>query len=278
MTLEREKILRQLRACESFLSELSPAHKKQRQILVVRDYLICLLEPSKFPTNQCEDLRRLSLEYGVDEHTDVKEWVARGCGYVVLLHGRFPEKIQGVPVANIPLCDPNNKENWMGWTKKNLEEKGYTVACPVIVDVWKASYQQWKEELDKLTINEDTVLVGLSAGGYALLRYLSETGKKVKKLILVAPGAPGMDRDNGSKLPGEDEFYSYQITPHLRYQVQKRIVVFVSNDEDYILRAVEMYKKVLDANVIELDNRGHFSFLIKELPELLNEITENGGV
>ena len=191
---------------------------------------------------------------------------------VILLHGRFPERINGVLITDIFLCDPNNEGNWMGWTKKQLRKMGYSVACPIITDVWKASYFQWKEELDKQKIDENTILVGLSAGGYAILRYLGETGKKVKKLILVAPGAPGMDRDDGPKLPDEDEFYSYKITPPLKSQIQDRIVVLVSNDKDFILRAVEMYKEVLNANVIKLENMGHFSFLIKELPELLQEI------
>lgn len=62
---------------------------------------------------------------------------------VILLHGRFPERINGVLIANIPLCDPNNEGNWMGWTKKQLQERGYAVACPIIVDVWKAPYSQW---------------------------------------------------------------------------------------------------------------------------------------
>ena len=109
---------------------------------------------------------------------------------VVLLHGIFPEKFDGVLIADIPSCDPNNDANWMGWTKRRLQEKGYVATCPVIVDVWNASWKQWKTELDKVTFDEDTVLVGLSGGAYALLRYLGESGKRVKKLILVAPAAP----------------------------------------------------------------------------------------
>ena len=195
---------------------------------------------------------------------------------VVLLHGRFGERINGALIADIPLCDPNNEGNWMGWTKKQLQEKGYAVACPVIADVWKAPYSQWKEELDKMQIDENTILVGLSAGGYALLRYLGETGKKVKKVILVAPGGAAGDRSQfageEALLPHEGEFYSHKITSSLRSQIQERVVVFVSNDSEYILRAVEMYKDVLNAKEVKLENLGHFSFLIKELPELLQEI------
>lgn len=58
---------------------------------------------------------------------------------IVLLHGLWPEKINSTLVADIPLCNPNNEGNWMGWTKKRLEEKGYTVTCPVVVDAWKGT-------------------------------------------------------------------------------------------------------------------------------------------
>ncbi len=42
---------------------------------------------------------------------------------VILMYGRFSEKIDGTPIIDIPLCDPSNEGNWMGWTKKDLEEK-----------------------------------------------------------------------------------------------------------------------------------------------------------
>lgn len=192
---------------------------------------------------------------------------------VVLLHGRFPERINGELIADIPLCDPNNEGNWMGWTKKRLQERGYDVSCPVIVDVWKAPYEQWKRELDKIQIDENTVLVGLSAGGYAILRYLGESGKRVKKVILVAPGSRHAATD-ADPLPSKDEFYGFEITSDINRQIRDGVTVLVSNDSLEILRSVEMYKSVLGAKEITLENVGHFSFLIKELPELLQEIVE----
>ncbi len=191
---------------------------------------------------------------------------------VVLLHGRFAERINGTLIADIPLCDPNNEGNWMGWTKKELEKRGYDAVCPVIVDVWGARYEQWKAELDKVRIDENTILVGLSAGGYAVLRYLGESGKKVKKVILLAPGSPG-DLGSVPVLPYTEEFYAYPITKVIQSLVREQIVIFVSNDADYILRGVAFYKTVLNPRVVELENRGHFSFLIPELSELLEEIT-----
>ncbi len=192
---------------------------------------------------------------------------------VVLLHGRWPERIEGKLIADIPLCNPNNEGNWMGWTKKQLEEKGYDVTCPIVADAWKAPYEEWKEALDQLVIDESTILVGLSAGGYALLRWLSETGKSVKKVILVAPGSRNILIDlTREKLPYEDEFYACKITSELRSQIQERVVIIVSNDDEVVRRSFEWYVPILDANVVELEGRGHFSFLIPELPELLEEV------
>jgi predicted alpha/beta hydrolase family esterase len=192
---------------------------------------------------------------------------------VILLHGRFSQRIEGKLIADIPLCNPNNEGNWMGWTKKRLEVQGYGVACPVVVDVWKARYEEWKEILDQIIIDEDTILVGLSAGGYALLRWLTETGKRVKKIILIAPGSKSIVHDSHRvKMPYEDEFYACEITSGLKAQIEEQVIIIVSTDDEVIGRTYEGYVPLLDAKVITLENRGHFSFLIPELPELLEEI------
>ncbi len=191
-----------------------------------------------------------------------------------MLHGRWPEKIDGKLISDIPECDSNNENNWMGWTKKRLEEKGYIVICPIVADAWKATWEEWKTEIDKCAIDEHTILVGLSAGAYALLRWLGESGQKIKKLVLVAP-ASGMllrdkDRDFG---PSEKEFYEYEITSALQSQIQDGTTIFVSKDDwPAILQSAEMYQNLLNAKVIKLENFGHFSFLIKKLPQLLEAI------
>lgn len=161
----------------------------------------------------------------------------------------------------------------MGWTKKKLEENGYSVTCPIVADAWKASYAEWKEQLDTIEVNESSILVGLSAGGYALLRWLGETGKKVRKVILVAPSSKLILNDpSREKLPFEDEFYSYDMTPSLKSQIQEQAVIFVSNDYAGILRSVAFFKEILNARVVELEGLEHFSFLIPTVPELLEEI------
>lgn len=191
---------------------------------------------------------------------------------VVLLHGRWPERFNGTLIQDIPLCDPNNEGNWMGWTKKKLLELGYEAACPIIENAWKAPYSEWKAKLDETRIDERTTLVGWSAGGGAILRYLSESGKRVKKVILVAPGSKYTSTD-ADPLPSKAEFYGEDILPSLRAQIQNGTTILVSNDSPEILKSVRLYRGILNASVVELEGRGHFSFLIPELPELLDEIT-----
>jgi len=196
---------------------------------------------------------------------------------VILLHGRWPEKIDGKLIKDIPECDSNNPNNWMGWTKERLQERGYEVICPTVKDAWWAKYEEWKRELDKCGIDENTILVGLSASCYALLRWLGESDQKIKKLILIAPGSPLLleERDR-EPAPFEKEFYEYELTATIQEQIKEGTTIFVSrNDWQGIRDSADMYQKLLNAKVVWFD-LGHFSFLIKTLPELVEEILKVG--
>jgi predicted alpha/beta hydrolase family esterase len=187
---------------------------------------------------------------------------------VILLNGRFPEKINGVSILDIPECNPNNENNWMGWAKKELEEKDFEVICPIIPEVWKAGYSIWKKELDKLIIDQQTTLVGLSAGAGVLLKYLTDTKKSIKKLILLAPASYPHDENP------EGHFPRPKISTSLKDQIKEKVVIFISDDEPYqnLREWAPEFQKELDAKLIEVKNYGHFSFLIKDFPELLEEV------
>lgn len=186
---------------------------------------------------------------------------------VILLHGQFSEKIDGVPVADIPECNPNNENNWMGWTKKELQKRGYRVTCPIVPKVWKAMYSDWEKALDETGVDEDTVLVGLSAGAAACVRYIIETKITINKLILIAPAR------RASKDTPDQTFYDFAIGVDTPKQIKNGTTIFVSNDDwSGILDAVKIYERELKAKVVRFEDRGHFSFLIKTFPELVEDI------
>ena len=193
---------------------------------------------------------------------------------VILMYGRFSEKIDGTPIVDIPLCDPSNAGNWMGWTKKELEKKNYEVYAPQITKVWESPYSKWKKVIDEIGVDENTTLVGLSAGGAAVTRYITEEKKKIKKLILIAP-ARYRDGDD-DPCPTSGEFYDFKISDSVRKQIKNGVTIFYDTADPVVKPAhIHMYKEQLNAKVVLVNGYGHFSFLIPTFPLLLNEIFAN---
>lgn len=185
---------------------------------------------------------------------------------IVLLYGIFSEEL-----ATLPECNPNDDRNWMGWTKKQLLERGYQAICPIIPKVWEAPYGEWKKALDESGIDANTILVGLSAGGVACIRYISEEKKTISKLVLIAPAKYTEKEDSRANT---NDFYNFHISDDVKNQIKNRTTIFVSDDEPYIdiQDAVKIYEKKFNAKVIQFSDKGHFSFLMKTFPELLEEI------
>ena len=190
------------------------------------------------------------------------------------MYGRFSEKIDGVPIIDIPLCNPGNEGNWMGWTKKELEKKNYEVYAPQVTKVWEAPYSEWKRVIDEIGVDENTTLVGLSAGGAAITRYISEGKMEIKKLVLIAPARYSEGGDDPS--PTSDEFYDFEISDSVKKRIKNGVTIFYDTADPVVKSVhVQMYKEQLDAKVVLADGYGHFSFLIPTFPPLLSEILTN---
>ncbi|MCX6807619.1 MAG: histidine phosphatase family protein [Patescibacteria group bacterium] len=184
---------------------------------------------------------------------------------VIILHGA-PTKDR----SNEPNYVPDNVRHWLGWLKENLEQNGFSVTNPQMPIPWQPEYENWKKEIEKLDIDENTTLVGTSAGGTFWVRWLGETKKRVKNLFLIAP----------SKIKWEErhylnDFVNFEIDPEIKNRVEN-IIIFVSNDSPGIIQSCKIYKKALLAKLIKLENRGHFTAFNnpenKKFPELLKEI------
>ena len=186
----------------------------------------------------------------------------------IIIHGSNPkdkEKIKrGVPTQN--------KRNWLSWLKGKLEEKGIKTDTPLMPKNESPLYEDWKNEIENLFVDENTILVGQSAGGGFLVRWLGENEIKSKKLILVAPAIV------------HNEEYSY-LEKMLKFKINKNIknntgeiVIFVSDDErEGIKKSVKILHEHLGGKLIELKGKGHFTMkysIEKAFPELLKEVLE----
>lgn len=168
-------------------------------------------------------------------------------------------------------CPPNaddiipHEKRWMNWLATQLQHKGFNAVAPDIPEPWDPKYKDWSDEVEKFDIDENTVLIGHSCSCAFLVRWLLELHRKVKKLVLVAPGIIS-DRDFA--------LYDFDLPDDASFVADER-VIFVSNDKVNILKSVDLYKESLNAHVVHLENKGHFTIFDMgkvEFPELLEEV------
>lgn len=88
----------------------------------------------------------------------------------VILHGSFG----------------SNEGNWFPWLKKELQNRGKQVFVPQMpVGIEKQNFESWSNELDKLAIDENTIIIAHSIAPVFVCKYLIKNNIRVKKLIFV---------------------------------------------------------------------------------------------
>lgn len=178
---------------------------------------------------------------------------------VIILHGCPPNEETVTPKS----------ERWMNWLAETLSRKGFHAIAPDLPTSWAPKYEEWKKEFEKYPVTENTLLIGHSCGAAFLVRWLLDTKKKVRKLILVAPAKiPETETDT------RQDLYQFELTSDAS-KIAGEIVVFTSNDFPHHLKSLELYKNALHPRVITLKNKFHFLFFqtkTNEFPELLQEV------
>lgn len=183
---------------------------------------------------------------------------------VVIVHGSNSKDREKIKEGYAP----QNKRNWIPWIKEQLEKKGIKCETPLMPENWNPNYQKWKKEFDKINIDENSILIGHSAGGAFVTRWLGESKRKIKKMILVVPWKELWLDSKENK-----EFCNFDIDKSIAERIGK-IIIFTSDYSEEKERAI-FFNKSLPSKLIELKGRGHFiekHMGTKEFPELLKEI------
>ncbi len=161
-------------------------------------------------------------------------------------------------------------KHWIPWAKNQLIAKGINTETPAMPIPWQPDYEQYKAEFEKLTINEQTILVGHSCGAAFLVRWLGESKATIAKLILVAPWKINDEGDDY-----REKFYTYEIDVTIAERVGK-IVMFTANDEDPMGKdSLKMFHDALGGTVIDLENHEHYTqndMGTEAFPELVEQI------
>ena len=181
--------------------------------------------------------------------------------------------LHGCPSDEEKAMDPEKRtydKHWIPWLKNKLEENGIEVSTPLMPKPWSPNYESWKNEFENQNINENTILIGHSCSCAFLIRYLGDTKKKIKKLILVAPW----------KIPDENNeieknFYNYAINDSVKSQAGEIVIFTSDNEEEDGKKSAKIFHEALDGKIIELKKHGHYvlgHMGTEEFPELLEEV------
>lgn len=113
---------------------------------------------------------------------------------------------------------------WIPYIKARLEEKGYKVSIPQLPDTDNPNIERWLPVALEEKYNEDTVIIGHSAGCPLILSVLETINLKIKKAILVAGYSTPLPEGANKIL---QESYNWEkIKEHIRE------IIFINSDND----------------------------------------------
>ncbi len=172
----------------------------------------------------------------------------------------------------------SSEDPLLNWIKEELEKKNFKVKSFDMPNTNEPKIEDWTEYLrsniDMDEIDEDTYFVGHSIGCQTIMRFLEKLPKhkKILKCVFIAPWLDLINLE-----PEENKIAHPWINSKINFERIfehcKNFVCIFSNDDPYVhLDESEKFKENLNAKIIILKNKGHFTKEdnVKELPETLN--------
>lgn len=163
-------------------------------------------------------------------------------------------------------AEPTNA--WFAWVKTELEKIGIPTTNVKFPDAVMAREEYWLPFIKELGADEDTILIGLSSGAVAALRY-AEKNKIFGSVI-----AGVCYTDLGEESERVSHYYDHPWDWEKIKNNQNWIVQFASTDDPYIpIEEARYVHEHVGSDYREYTDRGHFN-LNTEFPELIAAIKE----
>lgn len=177
---------------------------------------------------------------------------------VVLIHGK----------------NATPKDKWYPWFINQINKRKIEIVAPELPNPNDPEIDSWVNEIDRTKPDENTILIGHSRGGVAILRWLEKIPDevKVKKVILVGTNSGKSEKMNvteNNKGFYTKEGYNFE---KIRFHCKDFVVIHSKDDKWVSFSAGEENAKGLNAKFEVYENKGHFGKDVKEFPELLEII------
>ena len=142
--------------------------------------------------------------------------------------------------------------NWFPWLKNELEKDNKDVVVPQMpVGVGNQNFENWSKVLNKLNINENTIIIAHSIAPIFVCKYLITNKIKVKKLVFVCGFNNYLGIDSEFDAVNEPMFienfedikkycnniicYYSDNDPYVKFEVEKSFADTISN-EQYVIK------------------------------------------
>lgn len=167
-------------------------------------------------------------------------------------------------------CKP--EDFWYQWLKSELEKSGYQVSLPYYANMNRTPIAEFLPTvMEEFTLDEDTTLIGHSAGVPLILAMLEKTDQKISKAVLVAGFSEPLAGDRDVIL---QEDYNWQKIK----EGAQNFVIFNSDNDPW--GCDDKQGRRLQENLggkLIIKHEGHFGSNsmnqpYKEFPELLKEV------
>ena len=184
--------------------------------------------------------------------------------------------VHGMPYRSMyfdPRTASPSNYHWIPWLQKQLAMRDVVAQAPEMPTPYAPKYEEWCAVLERHPVDENTTLIGWSAGGGFLLRWLCDSPDvRIRKLILVAPWL-NLEREVNPEREGTGPFFDFQLSDRLSVY---DVVMFSSDNDDDIIKA--SVHRILDVipgtrhRIFHYGHFGHWDMPKPEFPELLDEV------
>lgn len=160
--------------------------------------------------------------------------------------------------------ESNSREHWFLEEKSRLEKLGYEVVVPDMPDAFHPKREEWVKVIKAFNPDKDSLLIGHSLGGVAILRHLEETNNKIGKCIFIATPI----RKLGKGYEEIENFLEGDFNwERIKNSAEKIIVFNQTKDPAVPLQYGKDLATSLDAELVIVEDDDHFDKINFDLLE-----------